>query len=131
MIRVVVSGTGKMGATVLAAIEALAAVSGRMPEEIEVLSVTPMQWPDACLGLPEADEACAEVITPGYEVTLSLDDDVSVYRTDESSNVRLAVAENNGAAQTDSDSVDVPFDIAVLQNVSLSDLDSTDFNSDA
>ena len=76
-----------------AAIEALAAVSGRMPDEIEVLSVTRMQWPDACLGLPEADEACAEVITPGYEVTLSLDDDVSVYRTDESSNVRLAGAD--------------------------------------
>ena len=49
-----------------------------------------MQWPDACLGLPEAGEACAQVITPGYEVTLRLDDNVSVYRTDEGANVRLA-----------------------------------------
>ena len=73
-----------------AALEALAAVSGRTVEEIEVVLVTPMQWPDACLGLPEAGEACAQVITPGYEVTLNLDGNVSVYRTDEDANVRLA-----------------------------------------
>ena len=72
-----------------AAIEALAAVSGRTAEEIKVVSVSPMEWPDACLGLPEAGEACAEVITPGYVVTLDLDGDVSVYRTDEGTNVRL------------------------------------------
>lgn len=29
------------------------------------------QWPDACLGLPQPDEACAEVITPGYLITFS------------------------------------------------------------
>lgn len=72
-----------------AAIEALAALSGRTAEEIEVVSVSPMEWPDACLGLPEAGEVCAQVITPGYVVTLDLDGDVSVYRTDEGTNVRL------------------------------------------
>ncbi len=73
-----------------AAVEALAAISGRTVEEIELVSVTSMQWPDACLGLPEAGEACAQVISPGYEVTLNLDGNVSVYRTDEDANVRLA-----------------------------------------
>ena len=72
-----------------AAIEALVAVSGRTAEEIKVVSVSPMEWPDACLGLPEAGEVCAQVITPGYVVTLDLDGDVSVYRTDEGTNVRL------------------------------------------
>ena len=72
-----------------AAIEALVAVSGRTAEEIKVVSVSPMEWPDACLGLPEAGEACAQVITSGYVVTLDLDGDVSVYRTDEGTNVRL------------------------------------------
>ncbi|MCH7718075.1 MAG: hypothetical protein IIB21_01270 [Chloroflexi bacterium] len=74
---------------VIAACEALAELFGRDLGEIDTVSVTPQEWPDACLGLPEAGEACAQVITPGYVVTLDLDGDVSVYRTDEGANVRL------------------------------------------
>ena len=33
-------------------------------ESIQIQNVEKMNWPNACLGLPEADEACAEVITP-------------------------------------------------------------------
>ena len=77
-------------APVIAAREALAALSGRTPEEVEVVAVTPMQWPDACLGLPRPDEVCAQVITPGYEVALRLNGNVAIYRTDEGTNVRLA-----------------------------------------
>ena len=77
-------------APVIAAREALAALTGRTVEEIEVVSVTSMQWSDACLGLPEADEICAQVFTSGYEVVLRLDGDVAIYRTDQGTNVRLA-----------------------------------------
>ena len=75
---------------VIAAREALAALSGRTVEEIEVVSVTSMQWSDACLGLPEADEVCAQVFTSGYEVALRLDGNVAIYRTDQGTNARLA-----------------------------------------
>jgi len=75
---------------VVAAREALAALSGRTPEEVEVVSVRPKQWPDACLGIQHSGDVCAQVITPGYEVVLRLDDNVAIYRTDEGTNVRLA-----------------------------------------
>ena len=75
---------------VIAAREAFAALSGRTPEEVEVVSVTAMEWPDACLAVSQADEICAQVITPGYEVTLRLDGNVAIYHTDEGTNVRLA-----------------------------------------
>jgi hypothetical protein len=75
---------------VIAAREALAAVTGRTVEEIEVVSVTPKQWPDACLGIQRSGEVCAQVITPGYEVVLRLDGNVAIYRTDEGTNARLA-----------------------------------------
>ena len=75
---------------VIAAIEALAAVSHRTPEEVEMVSLTPMQWPDACLGIQRSGEVCAQVLTPGHEVALRLDGNVAIYRTDQGTNARLA-----------------------------------------
>ena len=77
---------------VIAAREALAALSGRTPEEVEVVSVTPKQWPDACLGAPASGEVCAQVITPGFEVALSLGANFALYHTDEGANVRRVAA---------------------------------------
>ena len=54
----------------IAAREAMAANRDVSPEEIEIVSVTPEEWPEACLGLPEPDEVCAQVVTPGYVVQL-------------------------------------------------------------
>jgi len=57
------------------------------PEEIEVVSYEEQQWPDACLGLPQEDEACAQVITAGYRVVLRYQGTEYVYRTDESGTI--------------------------------------------
>ena len=38
--------------------------------DVSIESVDAVHWPDACLGAAAADEACAEVITPGYLVVL-------------------------------------------------------------
>ena len=75
---------------VTAAREHLAALSGRRPEEVEVVSVTAKQWPDACLGIQHSGDVCAQVITRGYEVVLRLNGNVATYRTDKGTNVRLA-----------------------------------------
>jgi hypothetical protein len=75
---------------VAAAIEDLAGRFEAAPEEVEVLAVERAEWPDACLGVPQEDEACAQVITPGYEVKLRLGPNVYTYRTDETgANVRF------------------------------------------
>lgn len=51
--------------------------------EIEVVSVEAMDWPDACLGLAAPGEVCAQVVTPGFEVTLAFGDGQFVYHTNE------------------------------------------------
>ncbi len=38
---------------------------------ITEMQKTSQQWPDACLGLAQPDEVCAQVIVPGYEVTVT------------------------------------------------------------
>jgi predicted small lipoprotein YifL len=40
------------------------------PEDLEVVDVEQREWSDACLGLAEPGEMCAQVITPGWKVTL-------------------------------------------------------------
>lgn len=48
-------------------------------------------WPNTCYGLPGPDENCADVMVPGYEVSISAvnaigDAVLYVYRTDKSGN---------------------------------------------
>lgn len=40
--------------------------------EVQVLSVQQVQWPNACLGLPQLGETCAQVVTPGYKVVVDV-----------------------------------------------------------
>jgi hypothetical protein len=69
----------------------LAARFERPPEEVEVISVDLAEWPDACLGAPGPDEVCAQVITPGYEIELRLDESTYTFRTDKTgATVRFA-----------------------------------------
>jgi hypothetical protein len=61
--------------------------------QIEVVSVEPMEWPDACLGISSPDLMCAQVITPGYRVVLAVDGQEYVYHTNaDGSNVQIAEA---------------------------------------
>lgn len=56
-------------------------------EQIEYVTYTDEEWPDACLGLPNAEEMCAQVITPGFRVVLQADGEEYVYRTDETGQI--------------------------------------------
>jgi glucose/arabinose dehydrogenase len=61
-------------------------------ESVLAVSLTARQWPDSCLGAAEPGEACAQVITPGYQVTLRAADVLGTYtyHTDEGTNARFA-----------------------------------------
>ena len=78
-------------APVIAACEALAELFERGLDEIDTVSVTPQEWPDACLGLAGSEEVCAQVITPGFVVVLVLLDQgfTYTYRTDDGTQIRL------------------------------------------
>ena len=62
-------------------------------EQVDIVNVEAMEWPDACLGLPAIDEMCAQMITPGYRVTLAIGNLTYVYHTDvDATQLRLAEA---------------------------------------
>lgn len=52
-------------------------------EEIVVDGWEPVEWPDACLGLAQPDELCAQVITPGYRVVFLAQGQEYVAHTDQ------------------------------------------------
>ncbi len=66
-----------------AAKEALSEETGIAVEDMEVVDAHTADWPDACLGLVEPDEVCAQVITPGWQVLILAEGEEYVLRTDE------------------------------------------------
>lgn len=61
---------------------------------ITVTSEEAMDWPDACLGAATVDEMCAQVVTPGYLITLSANGAIYTYHTNvDGSMVRSATEE--------------------------------------
>lgn len=63
------------------------------PDEIAVPSVEEKTWKDASLGCPQEGEMYAQVITPGYQITLAIGGPASIeqfdYRTDTQGNFLL------------------------------------------
>lgn len=77
-------------AAVLQAQEQLADRLGLSTAAVEIVSVERMEWQDSCLGLGGPAESCAQVITPGWQVTFRVDGQEYVMRTDETgSQIRL------------------------------------------
>jgi hypothetical protein len=46
-------------------------------------------WPDSCLGCVKTGESCAQVLTPGYRITLRVRDATYEYHTNRTDRVRL------------------------------------------
>ena len=67
-----------------AAINQLSQSTGVSAEQIQVLTSERVEWPDACLGLASQDEACAQVVTPGFRIVLQAGDQTYEFHTDES-----------------------------------------------
>ena len=62
-------------------------------EDIRSVSVEEVDWPDACLGLSFPGQMCAQVVTPGYKVTLDVAGQRYEYHTDmDGEHLELAVA---------------------------------------
>jgi hypothetical protein len=71
----------------------LAAEVGAPATEILVEEITPTEWNDACLGLPQPGEICAQVITPGYRIVLSHLTETYEFHTDQTGrNIRRVTA---------------------------------------
>lgn len=51
--------------------------------DISLVSVTPMQWPNGCLGLAKDGEICTQAIVAGYEIKFMARGVEFVYRTNQ------------------------------------------------
>jgi len=61
-------------------------------DRFRISAATPRNWPDGCLGLAEPGEFCAQVLVPGWQVTVTNGQQNWIYRTDSSgSALRLEV----------------------------------------
>ena len=67
---------------VTAALLAWAESVGIDPAAVEVVGYAPAEWASSCLGLAQAGEACADVITPGWVVDLRSGDQAGTAHTD-------------------------------------------------
>lgn len=74
---------------VAAAIADLSKQTGLPAEQINVDSVTAMEWPDSSLGCPQEGMMYAQVITPGYLIVLSAQGQTYEYHADQKTNVVL------------------------------------------
>ena len=68
---------------VLQAQQMLADQLGVQVENIEIVSADQVEWPNACLGLGEEGEVCADVVTPGWDITFDVNGQQYQVRTDE------------------------------------------------
>jgi putative hemolysin len=51
--------------------------------QISLVSIEPVSWPDSCLGLAGPDEMCAQMITDGYKIVLSVNGQTYTFHTDQ------------------------------------------------
>lgn len=85
-------------AAVISALFQLARELGVSTDQIEIVSMGQSDWPDACLGLAAPGEACAQVITPGWQVIVEVGGQQYEVRTDDTGQVvrwRLNVNPSN------------------------------------
>jgi hypothetical protein len=56
-------------------------------EKIQITKVESKDWPNSCLGLPQGDEVCTEVITSGWLLTFNINGQEYKYRVDKTGTV--------------------------------------------
>ncbi|MEM9005085.1 MAG: hypothetical protein AAGE59_16375 [Cyanobacteria bacterium P01_F01_bin.86] len=63
-------------------LEAVGAQQNVAPDQLQITSAEAADWPDACLGIAEPDVMCAQMITPGWSITVTDGQQTWQYRTD-------------------------------------------------
>lgn len=68
---------------VMEAVNRLSEQLGVSVEDIEIREFEQVEWPDACLGIPQEGQACAQVVTPGFRVALEVNGEQYEFRSDQ------------------------------------------------
>ncbi len=75
--------TEEQAVLVSRAVEDLATVVGAASAEIQVSALEEVMWPDSSLGCPQPDMVYAQVLTPGFRITLEHAGAAYTYHTSE------------------------------------------------
>jgi hypothetical protein len=78
------TGSGQPPEPVVGAQNWLADQLGVPADQVEVVTFSPVEWTDSCLGLGGPAESCLQATTPGYQVTLKVAGQEYEVRTDAS-----------------------------------------------
>lgn len=70
--------------------DVLASKLGISADQITIINVEPVEWPDSCLGLSKPGVMCAMMITPGYRVILRANNSDYEYHTSKKSSIVFA-----------------------------------------
>lgn len=60
---------------------------GVAADQVKVVSTEAVDWPDSCLGIATEGTSCAQVVTPGFRVTLDVAGKHVEYRTNQDATV--------------------------------------------
>lgn len=86
VLRNVTSTDTKSESPATVAARSAVAIRANVPESaVIIVSIIEKEWSDACLSAPgdaPEERSCAQVITPGFEITLRASDQTYIYRTD-------------------------------------------------
>lgn len=52
------------------------------PEEVNIIEVQEVEWPDSCLGVTQPNQMCLQVITPGYRLVVQAQGKQIILHTD-------------------------------------------------
>ena len=86
------------------ALKATATALSVAPDAVRIVSIEAVQWPDSCLGVSITDQACAEVITPGYRIVVEAGGiSYAVHTNEDGSAVRFAGPQEPPAAAISGD----------------------------
>lgn len=85
--------------SVQVAIETLAQELGIPDTGIGLAEVLPVQWNDSSLGCPRPNETYLQVITPGYQVTLAVGEELYYVHTDLGGTAIICAAEDDAVGE--------------------------------
>jgi hypothetical protein len=62
-------------------------VLGVASEQLKIQQIEKKDWQDACLGLPQGNEVCAQTITPGWLLTFNVNNQTYRFRVDQTGTI--------------------------------------------
>jgi hypothetical protein len=82
--------------------------SGKPVSRLQIVEAQRKQWPDACLGISKPGVACAQIVVPGWQVTVSDGQQRWVYRVGEATAISFDKEATDITARSNVKAIPIP-----------------------